>query len=263
MKSSVRALCSLLGPSASGVAVALLVLGGSGDVAAAKGGAKKPKVPVVGMVTEGVAERLRAPKKKGKKGGEGKGEVGKTFTAVCEGAVAQWKVSDLGDDGAWVGNFVGGAKPKRCMLLDAAKDSVTAAKGRPNPTAQQTAAAKAAASAALAGKGGADPGKIEITLFHDGDEMVAVAQAQKPATGKSNCLDHTSLVILAENDAGKWAPVFKPSAKGKDVCGYGFFTRGDVDGDGRDEIALRVDKVDGYAYRVLKRTKKSYDVVVK
>lgn len=232
-----------------------------GGDASAKGAAKKPKVPVVGMVTEGIAERLHAPKKKGKK--TEKADVGKTFTAMCEGTVAQWKVSDLGDDGAWVGNFVGGAKPKRCMLLDSGKDSVTAAKGRPNPTTQQTAAAKAAATAALAGKGGADPGKLEITLFHDGDEMVAVAQAQKAATGKSNCLDHTSLVILVENEGGKWSPVFKPSAKGKDVCGYGFFTRGDIDGDGRDEIALRVDKVDGYAYRVLKRTKKSYDVVVK
>jgi len=219
---------------------------GGGD-ASAKGAAKEPKVPVVGMVTEGIAERLHAPKKKGKK--TEKADVGKTFTAMCEGTVAQWKVSDLGDDGAWVGNFVGGAKPKRCMLLDSGKDAVTAA--------------KAAATAALAGKGGADPGKLEITLFHDGDEMVAVAQAQKAATGKSNCLDHTSLVILVENEGGKWSPVFKPSAKGKDVCGYGFFTRGDIDGDGRDEIALRADKVDGYAYRVLKRTKKSYDVVVK
>ena len=237
---------------------ALLLLGSS---ASAKGSsAKKPKVPVVGMVTEGIAERLHA-KKKAKKGDK-KAEVGKTFTAMCDGSVSTFKVSDLGDDGAWVGAFTGGAKPKRCMLLDAAKDSVTVAKGRPSPTNTQTAAAKVAAAAALATKG-ADAGKIEVTLFHDGDEMVAVAQSQKPATGKSNCLDHTSVVILVENEAGKWTQVFKPSAKGRDVCGYAFFTRGDIDGDGRDEIALRVDKVDGYAYRVLKRTKKSYDVVVK
>ncbi len=238
---------------------AVLLAGGS---ASAKGASsKKAKVPVVGMVTEGIAERLHA-KKKAKKGDK-KGEVGKTFTAMCDGSVSTFKVTDLGDDGAWVGAFTGGAKPKRCMLLDAAKDSVTAAKGRPTPTTTQNAAAKLAAAAALAGKGGADAGKIELTLFHDGDEMIAVAQSQKPATGKSNCLDHTSVAILAENEAGKWSPVFKPSAKGRDVCGYTFFTRGDIDGDGRDEIALRVDKVDGYAYRVLKRTKKSYDVVVK
>jgi hypothetical protein len=47
------------------------------------------------------------------------------------------------------------------------------------------------------------------------------------------------------------------------VCGYSFFTHGDVDGDGKDEIALRIDKEDEVGYRVLKRSKGSYDVIAR
>ena len=100
-------------------------------------------------------------------------------------------------------------------------------------------------------------------MFNDGESFVAVASTTRPAGEKSNCLDHSTLVIMSENDDGKWKEIFRPSPKTKSTCGYQFFTRGDVDADGKDEIALRVDQVYGYGYRVLKRTKKSYDVAVK
>lgn len=223
--------------------------------------AKKKGPPVVGVVTEGIAERLHAPKKSKKK--KAASEVGKVFTALCDGSVTAWKVSELGDDGAWVGGFTTGYKPKACLLLDAPSDPAMAAKGRPKATAAQMAAAKAAAVAALTPKKGEPPTKVELSVFHDGEEFVAVASATRPASEKSNCLDHSSLVILHEKDEGKWKELFRPKPKGKDTCGYTFFTRADVDADGRDEIALRVDLADGYGYRVLKRTKKSFDVVVK
>jgi hypothetical protein len=229
-------------------------------IADAKGSKKGP--PVIGMVTEGIAERLHTPKKSKKKTAS-KAEVGKTFTAVCDGSVAAWKVSDLGDDGAWVGGFVNGYKPKRCMLLDAPSDAAQAAKGRPNATTAQINAAKAAATAALTPKKGEPPTKVDVAVFHDGEGFVAVASTTRPAGEKSNCLDHSSLVVMSESEDGKWKEVFRPSAKTKSTCGYQFFTRGDIDADGRDEIALRVDLIDGYAYRVLKRAKKGYDVVVK
>jgi hypothetical protein len=219
------------------------------------------KLPVIGVVTEGIAERLHSPKgKKAKKAA--KGEIGKTFTAVCDGSVASWKVSDLGDDGAWVGGFVNGYKPKRCLLLDSGASAV-AAKNRPSATTAQITAAKAAATAALTTKKGDAPAKVEVAVFNDGEDFVAVASTMRSAGDKSNCLDHSALVILVENDDGKWKEVFRPQPKNKGTCGYTFFTRGDVDGDGRDEIALRVDLTDGYGYRVLKHTKKGYDVAVK
>jgi hypothetical protein len=220
----------------------------------------KPKKgpPVVGVVTEGIAERLHTPKKKPKKA-----EVGKAFTALCDGSVTAWKVSDLADDGAWVGGFSGGYRPKRCLLLDAPSEPGMAAKGRPNASSAQQASAKAAAIAALTPKKGDPPAKIELAVFHDGEAFVAVASASRPASEKSNCLDHSTLVILEETEGGKWKEIFRPHPKTKATCGYTFFTRADVDADGRDEIALRVDLVDGYGYRVLKRAKKGYDVVVK
>jgi hypothetical protein len=227
--------------------------------AAGKGGKKGP--PVIGMVTEGIAERLHTPKKKKK--AAGKAEVGKTFTAVCDGSVAAWKVSDLGDDGAWVGGFTNGYKPKRCMLLDAPSDTAMAAKGRPAATTAQITAAKAAATTALTPKKGEAPTKVDVAVFHDGEGFVAVASTSRPAGEKSNCLDHSTLVVMSETEDGKWKEIFRPSAKTKSTCGYQFFTRGDIDADGKDEIALRVDLIDGYAYRVLKRGKKGYDVVVK
>ncbi len=239
---------------------ALTALLSAGEVdAAAKG---KKTLPVIGIVTEGIAERLHQPKgKKGKKAI--KSEVGKTFTAVCDGSVASWKVTDLGDDGAWVGGFVNGYKPKRCVLLDAPSDPAMAAKGRPNATTAQMTAAKSAAIAALTPKKGEPPTKVELNVFNDGEGFVAVASTTRPAGEKSNCLDHSSLVILSESEDGKWKEIFRPQPKTKATCGYQFFTRGDIDADGRDEIALRVDLIDGYGYRVLKRTKKGYDVAVK
>lgn len=239
--------------------VSLVTLAAAGD-ADAKGG--KKSLPVIGVVTEGIAERLHQPKsKKGKKAQ--KGEIGKTFTAMCDGSIGSYKVTDLGDDGAWVGGFANGYKPKRCLLLDAGADSVQAAKGRPNAKQEQLNAAKAAAVAALTPKKGEPPTKVDLTVFHDGEGFVAVASTTRSAGEKSNCLDLTSLVILSEGEDGKWKEVFRPTAKTKGTCGYSFFTRGDVDADGRDEIALRVDLTDGYAYRVLKHGKKGYDVVVK
>jgi hypothetical protein len=238
--------------------LALAALLSAREVDAAKG---KKTLPVIGTVTEGIAERLHQPKgKKGKKAA--KSEVGKTFTALCDGSIASWKVSDLGDDGAWVGGFVNGYKPKRCLLLDTPSDPGMAAKGRPNATSAQMTAAKSAAIAALTPKKGDAPTKVELVVFNDGEGFVAVASTTRPAGEKSNCLDHSSLVILGEDD-GKWKEIFRPTAKTKATCGYQFFTRGDVDADGRDEIALRVDLTDGYGYRVLKRTKKGYDVAVK
>lgn len=221
--------------------------------------AKAKKSPVIGVVTEGVAERLGSVGK-GKKKKKTSNEVGRTFTAVCDGALAAWKVSDLGDDGAWVGSFVSGGRPRRCMLIEGSADSVKPAKGRPTPSAAQQAAAKAAAVAALTPKNGEAPSKVDMTVFHDGEDFVAVAQTTHSASSKSNCLDHGVVVVLVEEDSG-WKPLFRPQGKSKDVCGYSFFTRGDVDADGRDEIALRVDKSDGYGYRVLKRVKGSYSVL--
>lgn len=236
-------------------ALALLVVPGLAD-------AKGKKAPVVAVVSEGIPEKLHgAPKvKKAKKAAL----VGRVFQAVCEGAVTTWKISDLADDGAWVGSFVGGAKPRRCMLVDGAPDQVAAAKGRPNVDAKQIAAAKAAATVALTPKKGtaADIGKLEVQVFHDGVDFVAVAQGTKPAGGKSSCIDKSSLVVMVE-DTGTWKTIFRPTGKGKDTCGYTYFSRGDVDADGRDEIALRVDKTEGYGYRVLKRVKGSYSVVAK
>lgn len=239
--------------------VILVVAASSREADAAK---TAKKLPVIGVVTEGIAERLHTPKgKKAKKAS--KAEVGKTFTALCDGSLASWKVSDLGDDGAWVGGFVNGYKPKRCLLLDVPADPAMAAKGRPNATAAQLAAAKAAAVVALTPKKGDAPTKVELSVFNDGEGFVAVASTTRPAGEKSNCLDHSTLVILNENEDGKWKEVFRPQPKSKGTCGYQFFTRADVDADGRDEIALRVDLTDGYGYRVLKRTKKGYDVAVK
>ncbi len=230
----------------------------SPEAQAAKG---KKSLPVIGVVTEGIAERLHTPK--GKKAKKAKSDVGKTFTALCDGTIASWKVTDLGDDGAWVGGFTNGYKPKRCLLLDAPADTAGSAKGRPAATTAQMTAAKVASIAALTPKKGDAPTKVELAVFNDGDGFVAVASYARPAGEKSNCLDHSTLVVMAEGDDGKWKEVFRPSPKGKTTCGYQFFTRADVDGDGRDEIALRVDLIDGYGYRVLKRTKKGYDVVVK
>jgi len=241
------------------VLLATTVVLAAGEVDAAKG---KKSLPVIGIVTEGIAERLHQPKGKKAKAAVKK-DVGKTFTALCDGSLATYKVSDLGDDGAWVGQFVNGYKPKKCLLLDAPSDPSMAAKGRPTATTAQMTAAKTAAIAALTPKKGDAPTKVELSVFNDGEGFVAVASTTRAAGEKSNCLDHSSLVILSESEDGKWKEVFRPTAKTKATCGYQFFTRGDVDADGKDEIALRVDLTDGYGYRVLKRTKKGYDVAVK
>ena len=223
--------------------------------------AKGKRPPVIGVVTEGVAEKLYgAPKMKQK------GAVGKVFTAICDGTLRGWKLTDFGDDGALVGNFVGGAGAggKRCLLLDSPPNPVMAAQGRPNPTTAQINAAKLAATTALSTKKDGAPVKADVVVFNDGEEFIAVASAVRQVTDpKSNCLERSSVVVLSENDAGEWKVLFRPQAKGKNVCGYAFFTRADVDADGRDEIALRIDKEDEYGYRVLKRVKNSYDVIAK
>ena len=139
---------------------------------------------------------------------------------------------------------------------------IESAASRPVPSAGLLAAAKVAATSALTPKHGDAPKSVEITVWNDGVEFVAVAQTSRPAGEKSSCLDKTSLVILAERN-GTWKTVFKPTAKSKDTCGYTFFTRRDVDRDGRDEIALRVDLSEGYAYRILKARNKTYTVAAK
>ena len=238
-------------PILATISTALLV---SADVDAK---AKRP--PVMAIVTDGIAEKLYgAPKIKGGKAAL----VGKTFTAICDGMLSSWKVSDLSEDGAWVGAFAG-PKGKHCLLLDAPSDPAMSAKGRPAPTATQIAAAKAQGFIALTPKKGEPPQKIELSVFNDGEDFIAVAEAVRPAGPKSNCLEKTSLVIMTEQDDGTWKSTFRPQPKGKDTCGYTFFTRADVDADGRDEITLRVDKLDGYGYRVLKRTKNDYTVVAR
>ena len=221
--------------------------------------AKGKRPPVIGVVTEGVAEKLYgAPKMKQK------AAVGKVFTAICDGAIMSWKLTDFGDDGALVGNFVGGLKGKRCLLLDVPPNPAMAAKGRPNPTAAQTAAAKLAATTALSTKKEGAPAKVDLVVFNDGEDFVAVASTVRQVTDpKSNCLEKSSVVVLSESDDGEWKVIFRPQPKGKNVCGYAFFTRADVDADGRDEIALRIDKEDEYGYRVLKRVNNSYDVIAK
>jgi hypothetical protein len=233
------------------------------DVAAAT--KKKPKLGVVAVITDGIAEHFGAAKH-GKKKAKRAYEIGHTFAAICDGQIASWKLSDYGDDGAFVGAFVGpssaSAKPHHCMMVDAPGDPAAAAKGRAVPSKTEVDAAKSAAVTALTPKKGEAPSKVDLVVFHDGVAMIAVAQAQRPASGKTDCLDQTGLVVLEETDKG-WKTVFRPSPKGKGTCGYTYFTRGDVDGDGRDEIALRVEKSDGYGYRVLKRKKGSYDVVAK
>ena len=221
--------------------------------------AKGKRPPVIGVVTEGIAEKLYgAPKMKQK------AAVGKVFTAICDGTLMSWKLTDFGDDGALVGNFVGGLKGKRCLLLDSPPNPVMAAKGRPNPTTAQISAAKLAATTALTTKKDGPPAKTDVVVFNDGEEFVAVASTIRQVTDpKSNCLEKGSVVVMSENDAGEWKVIFRPQPKGKNVCGYAFFTRADVDADGRDEIALRIDKEDEYGYRVLKRVKNSYDVIAK
>jgi len=217
---------------------------------------------VIGVVTEGVAEKLYGAPKMPKKNKTAL--VGKVYTAMCDGSTTSWKLSDLGDDGALVGSFVTGWKPKHCLLLDVPQTAVVAAKGRPTATQQQLAAAKAAAFTALTPKKGDPPAKVDVIVFHDGESFVAVGQTTFPvSSSKSNCLDKGAVVVLEEKDDGTWKPFFRPQPKQKNVCGYSFFTRGDVDGDGKDEIALRIDKEDEYGYRILKRSKGSYDVIAK
>lgn len=246
------------------VVVAISALALSSTLVAFDGAAaskKKAKLGVVAVVTDGVAEHFGATKH-GKKKAKRAYEIGHTFAAICDGQLASWKLSDYGDDGAFVGAFVGGGKPHHCMMIDAPGDPAMAAKGRAVPSKTEVDAAKSAAVTALTPKKGEAPSKVDLVVFHDGASMIAVAQAQRPASGKTDCLDQTALVVLEETDKG-WKTVFRPSPKGKGTCGYTFFTRGDVDGDGRDEIALRVEKSDGYGYRILKRKKGTYDVAVK
>jgi hypothetical protein len=226
----------------------------------ANASAKPKKAPVIGVVTDGVGEKLYGAPKLNKYA-----LVGKTFSAICDGGAATWKVSSVGDKGELTGSFVSGSRAKHCLLLSEQRDPIPGkeAKARPTPTDKQIADAKVAAFAALTPKKGDAPTKVDVVVFHDGESFIAIAQTKLAASEKGTCADRGAVVVLAEKGAGVWKPFFRPQPKQKNVCGYSFFTRGDVDGDGKDEIALRIDKEDEVGYRVLKRSKGSYDVIAR
>lgn len=222
--------------------------------------AKRP--PIIGVINDGVGEKLYGAPKLNKAF-----LVGKTLSALCDGGAATWKLADVGDKGELKGSFVSGSKAKHCLLLGVNREIAHAGaketKARPTPTEKQLAEAKAAALVALTPKKGDAPAKIDVVVFHDGESFLAIAQTKLAASEKGSCTDKGAVVVLAEKGEGVWKPFFRPQPKQKNVCGYSFFTHGDVDGDGKDEIALRIDKEDEVGYRVLKRSKKSYDVVAK
>lgn len=241
------------------VLAAICVFSSVGDAAAAKAKAKRP--PILAVLTDGVGEKLYGAPKLNKAL-----LVGKTLSAICDGGAATWKVSDVGDKGELTGRFVSGSKTKHCLLLSVNREIARAAKepkARPAPTDKQLADAKAAALVALTPKKGDAPAKIDVVVFHDGESFVAIAQTKLAASEKGSCTDKGAVVVLAEKAEGAWKPFFRPQPKQKNVCGYSFFTHGDVDGDGKDEIALRIDKEDEVGYRVLKRSKGSYDVIAR
>jgi hypothetical protein len=224
--------------------------------------AKGKRPPVIGVIADGVGEKLYGAPKLNKHA-----LVGKALTAICDGgATAAWKLSDVGTKGELTGSFVSGSKPKHCLLLgkeDFDHAQAKENKTRPNPTEKQLADAKAAALTALTPKKGDAPAKVDVIVFHDGQSFIAIGQTKFPASEKGSCLDKGAVVVLEEKANGLWKPFFRPQPKQKNVCGYSFFTRGDVDGDGKDELALRIDKEDEVGYRVLKRSKGSYDVIAK
>ena len=227
------------------------------DAAAAK--PKRP--PILGVITDGVGEKLYGAPKLNKAL-----LVGKTLSAICDGGAATWKLSDVGDKGELTGRFVSGSKAKHCLLLSVNREIAHAAKepkARPTATDKQLADAKAAALVALTPKKGDAPEKVDVVVFHDGESFIAIAQTKLAASEKGSCTDRGAVVVLAEKAPGVWKPFFRPQPKQKNVCGYSFFTHGDVDGDGKDEIALRIDKEDEVGYRVLKRSKASYDVIAR
>ncbi len=239
------------------VLAAISVFSSVGDAAAAKAKAKRP--PILAVLTDGVGEKLYGAPKLNKVL-----LVGKTLSAICDGGTATWKVSDVGDKGELTGRFVSGSKTKHCLLLSVNREIAHApAKARPTPTDKQLTDAKAAALVALTPKKGDAPTKIDVVVFHDGESFIAIAQTKLAASDKGSCTDKGAVVVLAEKAEGAWKPFFRPQPKQKNVCGYSFFTHGDVDGDGKDEIALRIDKADEVGYRVLKRSKGSYDVIAR
>lgn len=223
--------------------------------------AKGKRLPVIGVIADGVAEKLYGAPKLNKHA-----LVGKTLTAICDGgATAAWKLSELGDKGELTGTFVSGSKPKHCLLLGKEDDHAQAKEhnARPTPTDKQLADAKSAAISALTPKKGDAPAKVDVIVFHDGQSFIAIGQTKLAPSEKGSCLDKGAVVVLEEKANGVWKLFFRPQPKQKNVCGYSFFTRGDVDGDGKDEIALRIDKEDEVGYRILKRTKGSYDVIAR
>ena len=230
------------------------------DAANAKAKAKRP--PIIGVITDGVGEKLYGAPKLNKAF-----LVGKTLSAICDGGAATWKLSDVGDKGELTGRFVSGSKAKHCLLLSVNREIAHAApketRVRPTPTDKQIADAKAAALTALTPKKGDAPEKVDVVVFHDGESFIAIAQTKLAASEKGSCTDKGAVVVLVEKAQGVWKPFFRPQPKQKNVCGYSFFTHGDVDGDVKDEIALRIDKADEVGYRVLKRSKGSYDVIAR
>ena len=247
-------------PLALAGVVALSFAGSLSRSALAKG--KRP--PVIGVVADGVAELLYGAPKLGVRNKQAL--AGKVFTAVCDGATTPWKLAELRDERGLVGSFVSAAKPKYCLLLDThtPEGALARPSGRPAATEKQIAAAKAAAMTALTPKKGDAPTKLDVFVFHDGRSFVAVAQTKVLSSNeKGSCAERATVVVLEEKASGAWKPFFRPQPKQKNVCGYSFFTRGDVDGDGKDEIALRIEKADEVGYRVLKRSKDSYDVIAR
>ena len=103
-------------------------------------------------------------------------------------------------------------------------------KARPTPTDKQIADAKAAALIALTPKKGDAPTKVDVVVFQDGESFIAIAQTKLAASEKGSCTDKGAVVVLAEKTQGVWKPFFRPQPKQKNVCGYSFFTHGDVDG---------------------------------
>ena len=224
--------------------------------------AKGKRTPVIGVVADGVAEQLYGAPKLGARNKQAL--AGMVFTAVCDGATTPWKLAELRDDGGLVGAFVSGAKPKHCLLVDTHTRTQESASARPKATDKQISEAKAAAMTALTPKKGDAPTKVDVFVFHDGRSFVAVAQTKALSSNdKSTCPEKGTVVVLEEKAGGAWKAFFRPQPKQKNVCGYSFFTHGDVDGDGKDELALRIEKADEVGYRVLKRSKDSYDVVAR
>jgi len=95
---------------------------------------KAPKrAPVIGVITDGVAEKLYGAPKLNREV-----LVGKTLSAICDGGATAWKLSEVGAKGELKGSFVSGSKAKHCLLLSFHREGAHAdkdTKARPTPRA--------------------------------------------------------------------------------------------------------------------------------